>query len=72
MNLDGKLIPGFATPEGTARFRDRFAAQLPGHFREAGGLWLSSIGLGTYLGEPDAATDALYREAVTRTSSTPR
>ena len=64
MNLDGQLIPGFATPEGTARFRDRFVGQMPGHFREADGLWLSSIGLGTYLGEPDADTDALYREAV--------
>lgn len=58
------LIPGHATPEGTARFRDRFASRLPGHFREAQGLWLSSIGLGTYLGEPTAACDALYREAV--------
>lgn len=66
MSVDGQLIPGFATSEGTARFRDRFASQLPGHFREADGLWLSSIGLGTYLGEPDAATDALYRDAVMR------
>ena len=66
VNLDGQLIPGFATPEGTARFRDRFVGQMPGHFREADGLWLSSIGLGTYLGEPDADTDALYREAVVR------
>ena len=48
------LIPGFATAEGTARFRDRFAARLPGHFREAQGLWISSIGIGTYLGEPTA------------------
>jgi aryl-alcohol dehydrogenase-like predicted oxidoreductase len=59
------LIPGFATPEGTARFRDRFAATLSGHFREMQGLWLSSIGLGTYLGEPDAACDERYRQAVT-------
>ena len=66
MNVDGQLISGFATSEGTARFRDRFASQLPGNFREADGLWLSSIGLGTYLGEPDAATDTLYREAVGR------
>lgn len=57
------LIPGHATPEGTARFRDRFAPGLPGHFREGQGLWVSSIGLGTYLGEPTAACDALYREA---------
>jgi aryl-alcohol dehydrogenase-like predicted oxidoreductase len=36
----------------------------PGHFREAQGLVFSSIGLGTYLGHHDAATDAQYREAV--------
>jgi aryl-alcohol dehydrogenase-like predicted oxidoreductase len=60
------LIPGFATAEGTARFRDRFAARMPGHIREAHGLWISSIGIGTYLGEPTAAYDARYREAIMR------
>jgi aryl-alcohol dehydrogenase-like predicted oxidoreductase len=60
-----QLIPGYATPQGTARFRDRFQARWPGHFRQANGLWLSSIGLGTYLGEPNAQYDARYREAVT-------
>ena len=59
------LIPGHATSEGTDRFRRRFEAKFPGHFREFQGLWLSSIGIGTYLGEPTAAYDALYREAVT-------
>ena len=63
------LIPGFATAEGTARFRDRFAARLPGHIREAQGLWISSIGIGTYLGEPTAEHDARYREAITRAVS---
>jgi aryl-alcohol dehydrogenase-like predicted oxidoreductase len=60
------LIPGYATPEGTMRFRRRFGDRLPGHFRQAEGLWLSSIGLGTYLGEPTDACDALYSAAVTR------
>jgi aryl-alcohol dehydrogenase-like predicted oxidoreductase len=59
--------PGFATAEGTAGYRARFAAALPPtHFRTFRGLSLSSIGLGTYLGEPDAETDRLYREAVIR------
>jgi aryl-alcohol dehydrogenase-like predicted oxidoreductase len=58
------FIPGHATAEGTARFRDRFVARLPGHFRQAYSLWLSSIGLGTYLGDPTAASDLLYRDAV--------
>ena len=58
-------ISGHATPEGTGRFRRRFEAKLPGHFREFQGLWVSSIGIGTYLGEPTAAYDALYCDAVT-------
>jgi aryl-alcohol dehydrogenase-like predicted oxidoreductase len=61
------LLAGHATPEGTAAYRrrveDRTAA---GHFREQDGRWLSSIGLGTYLGEDDEATDDLYRAAVPR------
>lgn len=60
------LIPGRATLEGTARFRDRFADRLPGNFRLARGLWLSSIGAGTYLGEPDARTDERYASAIER------
>jgi len=62
-------LSGSATPEGTARFRDRAvgARKLPpGHFREApGGLALSSLGLGTYIGPPDAATDLAVEQAVT-------
>lgn len=60
------LIPGFATTEGTARFRERFAARLPGHLRLANGLWIASIGLGTYLGDSSPAHDRLYAEAVQR------
>jgi aryl-alcohol dehydrogenase-like predicted oxidoreductase len=60
------LIPGCATLEGTSRFESRFSRRLPGHFRKAMGLRLSSIGLGTYLGEPTAAHDALYRHALER------
>src|SRR5215468_10018343 len=65
------MLSGFATPEGTARYRDRFPQFLDaGHFRhpestpDAKDLWLSSIGLGTYLGEPDDATDANYVDAI--------
>ena len=37
-----------------------------GHFREQQGLTMSSIGLGTYLGNADAATDENYRKAIVR------
>jgi aryl-alcohol dehydrogenase-like predicted oxidoreductase len=57
------VIAGRATLEGTKRFADR-AGAAPGHFRLAAGLSLSSIGLGTYLGDEDAATDAGYESAV--------
>jgi aryl-alcohol dehydrogenase-like predicted oxidoreductase len=36
------------------------------HFRRQGEWWLSSLGIGTYLGEPDVATDELYARAVSR------
>jgi aryl-alcohol dehydrogenase-like predicted oxidoreductase len=65
------MFPGHATPEGTARYRDRFPQlREAGHFRRpenvpgAGELWLSSIGLGTYLGEPNDAADRHYTEAI--------
>ncbi|MBI2002703.1 MAG: aldo/keto reductase [candidate division NC10 bacterium] len=60
-------LPGHATPEGTDRHRRRFAARVAdGHFRRFQELWLSSVGLGTYLGDEDARTDEQYRGAVTR------
>ncbi len=58
---------GFATPEGTRRYARRFAGHAAeGHFREspAAGLLLSSLGIGTYLGDPDARTDQGYADAV--------
>jgi aryl-alcohol dehydrogenase-like predicted oxidoreductase len=57
-----------ATAEGTARFRDRFRGTVaPDWFRTAlGGLSLSSLGLGTYLGECDPYTDDLWADAVAR------
>jgi aryl-alcohol dehydrogenase-like predicted oxidoreductase len=61
-------IEGRATSEGTLRYLQRFAeTAAPSHFRLAQLLHLSSIGIGTYLGNPDEATDAKYSEAVIRT-----
>ncbi len=57
---------GSATAEGTLRFAAKFQGQAaPGNYREIrGGLVLSSIGIGTYLGEPDVATDKAYTAAI--------
>ena len=55
-----------ATLEGTAKFRDASGA-AQGHFRETPfGVHVSSLGIGTYLGRDDAATDALYAQSVKR------
>ncbi len=61
------------TAEGTRRYAARFAATAAaGHYREPVGCatpdeaapLLSSLGIGTYLGEPDEATDKAYTAAV--------
>ncbi len=60
-------LHGHATTDGTARYRERFAGALAeNHFRFEQELWLSSIGIGTYLGKPNDETDRLYAEAVSR------
>jgi aryl-alcohol dehydrogenase-like predicted oxidoreductase len=60
-------VPGFATAEGTARYRERYAQRIPReHFHDCHGLSLASIGIGTYLGNYDDETDRLYRGAVVR------
>lgn len=65
------MLSGHATAAGTARYRDRFAnLRDAGHFRQAehvpgvSQLWLSSIGLGTYLGDPSDAADLGYMGAI--------
>ena len=63
--LGSFMLPGRATAEGTARFREE-ADSASGHFREAEGLSVSSLGIGTYLGRDDAKTDALYAASVRR------
>src|SRR5215471_12985267 len=54
-----------ATTESTRRYAERFKDSIArGHFREQQGLMMSSIGVGTYLGEADAETDEAYRKAI--------
>lgn len=62
----GNQMPGRATAQATLRYAARFQGRAAaGHFRDVqGGLVFSSIGIGTYLGEPDDATDELYKNAV--------
>jgi len=54
-----------ATKEGTTRYSKKFAGRASeGHFRDSHRLLLSSIGIGTYLGQPDTKTDERYTAAI--------
>jgi len=68
MTPAGKMVAGRATAEGTRRYAEKLAAPLAaGHFRElAGGASASTLGLGTYLGPEDGATDVQYQDAIVR------
>ncbi len=59
-------IAGHATPIGTRRFVERFSKGLETNFfRDSShGLMLSSLGMGTYLGECDDGEDDLYAEVI--------
>jgi aryl-alcohol dehydrogenase-like predicted oxidoreductase len=54
-----------ATPEGTRQYATRFPDfQKAGHYRDFMGFTVSSLGLGTYLGNHNETDDGLYIEAV--------
>jgi aryl-alcohol dehydrogenase-like predicted oxidoreductase len=55
-----------ATREGTWQYRDRFGDSFARtYFRRFGDGVCSSVGVGTYLGDPTDAADDAYREAIT-------
>jgi len=54
-----------ATAESTKRYADRFRGIATAeHFRQVHSLTLSSLGIGTYLGQPDDKTDGSYAASV--------
>jgi aryl-alcohol dehydrogenase-like predicted oxidoreductase len=60
-------VDGYATSEGTKKYVDNAINNneiLRSHFRSFEGLLLSSIGMGTYLGEPTPHDDDLVENAV--------
>jgi aryl-alcohol dehydrogenase-like predicted oxidoreductase len=60
-------LQGWATMEGTERYRERHKASVnENHYRLEQNMWLSSIGLGTYLGQPNEQTDRAYADAAVR------
>jgi aryl-alcohol dehydrogenase-like predicted oxidoreductase len=58
------MHPGFATPEGASRYAKRFPqAEAASFFNTVEGCRVSSLGMGTYLGGIDDATDRSYIQA---------
>src|SRR6476659_4007238 len=60
-------VDGYATNEGTRKYVDNATDNnkiLRSHFRSFDGLHLSSIGMGTYLGEATSNDDELVENAV--------
>src|SRR4051812_2981930 len=55
------MTAGRATPSGTSTYASRFS---PDFYRDAAGLTVSTVGLGTYLGQPDDRFDQAYTAAV--------
>ncbi len=59
------MLTGHAEPTNTADFADRFPAEKGSEFyRLVQGLQVSSIGIGSYLGDLDQKTDKGYTEAM--------
>lgn len=56
----------YATAEGTRKFAEKFPDAANRHFRDAQGVTVSSIGIGTYLGNWDAQTDENYKNAIVK------
>ena len=58
------MITGHATSNGTANFAIKSHDVAKNHFRQFSGLTLSSLGIGTYLGNADNETDILVKDAI--------
>ena len=66
MSYKYELINGYATSSGTKNYVE-YAIQKgkpSGHFRLFDGLNLSSIGMGTYLGQPNTEDDKAIENAI--------
>ena len=57
------MIEGFATSEGTENFARKSSAHKD-NFRKIQDLTLANVGIGTYLGNPDADTDLQQKNAI--------
>lgn len=64
--MNSARIKGFATKEGTDEYRKKCALLQDDFFNETkDGLFLSSIGIGTYLGDASDVGDRKYYDSIT-------
>jgi aryl-alcohol dehydrogenase-like predicted oxidoreductase len=61
-----QILEGYATTEGTKKYMDYAASQgrPRSHFKSFDDLFFSSIGMGTYLGQPNEEDDQAVENAV--------
>ena len=66
MSESYNILDGYATSSGTKKYLDYSIEKgiVPDHFRLFDGLYLSSLGMGTYLGEPTQQDDEAVERAV--------
>jgi aryl-alcohol dehydrogenase-like predicted oxidoreductase len=57
-------LPGWATPEGIARFAARFGANTTAFYRQAQDIAVSTLGVGTSPGARDRSTDLAYAGSI--------
>jgi len=57
------MMPGYATPEGTLSFAEQFDSEKS-NFKKFQNLYLSNVGIGTYLGDADSKTDDQVKNAI--------
>ena len=60
------MITGKATPEGTATYAKNHPKAHERHWKSSLGLTLSSLGMGSYLGNADPITDGKYAAALVK------
>lgn len=59
------VISGYATAKGTQHYQQCHQTDCAaGHFRQAHDLIVSSLGVGTYLGQPDDQTNSLVTKGI--------
>ncbi|HET6589443.1 MAG TPA: aldo/keto reductase [Candidatus Nitrosocosmicus sp.] len=66
MSIDTKLHKGYATEEGTTAYREYAITNGvdPSHFKEVENLFLSSIGMGSYLGNQSQVDDENIKKSL--------